>query len=307
VLKEFSDEYKIQFYLFRDHDQIAGTMIDLPPAVRERLEERPGMNPPPRPEGQRPFPGGPPPGGLAGPRDGVPRPPPVDGRKFMVHTTSPNRYWVVTHLPLPMPEGPLQRPGLAALLASSESLSGGGLFFDLTTWVVAGVAVVFVSVLFWFPLVRGITHAVSRMTAATERIAEGHFDERTRIQRRDELGLLGDASYEFAFRPFPEHELRVADVAWTTSERYEKIDDDDNLQGAPEIVVEVLSPSNTVSEMVEKRELCFSAGCREFWIIDPKKRFIEVTSVGGGPHVYRASDRIAIGSSMYSVDEILGR
>jgi two-component system sensor histidine kinase CpxA len=204
ALKEFSDAYKVQFYLFRDQDQIAGTVIDLPQAVRDRLNEPRGLNPPPRQDGQRPFPEGPPFEG-PGPRGDPPRPGPPVGRKFMVHTTSPNRYWVVSYLPMPMPmpEGPPPpRPGgaMMALIAASDSLSGGGLFFDLTTWVVAGVAVVVVSVLFWFPLVRGITHSISRMTAATERIAEGHFDERTQIRRQDELGLLGESINRMAVR-----------------------------------------------------------------------------------------------------------
>jgi Uma2 family endonuclease len=123
---------------------------------------------------------------------------------------------------------------------------------------------------------------------------------------REALGAEGEAGPKFGFRPLPEHELRVADVAWVSRDRYDAIDDEDNLHGAPETVVEVLSPSNTVSEMVEKRDVCFSAGCREFWIVDPRKRFIEVTPFDGVPHVYRGSERISIGDRTYSVDEILG-
>ena len=119
------------------------------------------------------------------------------------------------------------------------------------------------------------------------------------------FGALGDAAYEVPFRPNPEHELRVADVAWTTVERYDNIDDDDNLIGSPEIVVEILSPSNTASEMVEKRELCLAAGCQEFWIVDPRRGFIEVTSAKRLTHVYRGGDRVSIGRADYSVDEIL--
>jgi Uma2 family endonuclease len=121
----------------------------------------------------------------------------------------------------------------------------------------------------------------------------------------DILGGSGDSSIECPFRPLPEHSLRVANVAWISSERYQRIDDDDNLHGAPDIVVEVLSPSNSASELVEKRDLCFRSGCREFWIVDPKRRFIEVTPIDGVPHVYRGSERIAIGDATRSVDEIL--
>lgn len=38
------------------------------------------------------------------------------------------------------------------------------------------------------------------------------------------------------------------------------------LPSAPAICVEILSPSNTPEEMVEKRQLLAQAGCEEFWL-----------------------------------------
>ena len=46
------------------------------------------------------------------------------------------------------------------------------------------------SVLFWFPFVRGITRSISQLTQATEQIAEGRFDVRVSPRRQDELGSL---------------------------------------------------------------------------------------------------------------------
>jgi Uma2 family endonuclease len=47
------------------------------------------------------------------------------------------------------------------------------------------------------------------------------------------------------------------------------------LERAPEICVEVLSPSNSKPEMEEKRALYFGAGAREVWIcgLDGKMEF----------------------------------
>src|SRR5260370_14066381 len=53
------------------------------------------------------------------------------------------------------------------------------------------------------------------------------------------------ASIEVPFRPLPEHELRSADIAVVTLVRLQQADPDDFLQEAPELVIEVLSPSNT--------------------------------------------------------------
>ena len=120
------------------------------------------------------------------------------------------------------------------------------------------------------------------------------------------LGDKGWATIEFSFRAKPEGNLRVADVGWVSSARFDAIDPDDNLYGAPEIVVEVLSPSNRAGDLLEKRDLCFGAGCEEFWIVDAKRGVVEVWRPDSTVHVYRRGDRIPVGGSGGSVDEVLG-
>jgi len=75
----------------------------------------------------------------------------------------------------------------------SHTLSGGGLFLEFKPWVLVGFGAVIISVLFWLPLIRGITRSVSQMTHATAQVAEGRFDIRVNEARRDELGRLGQA------------------------------------------------------------------------------------------------------------------
>jgi len=113
----------------------------------------------------------------------------------------------------------------------------------------------------------------------------------------------GKAGTEFAFRSQPEHDLRVADVAWVSYLRLRKMDLDSDF-GAPGIVVEVLSPSNRSAEMLEKKDLCFGAGCEEFWIVDPKRCVNEVTRAGASGVFYRRGDHIPVGGATCSVDEI---
>src|SRR5580704_13617162 len=60
---------------------------------------------------------------------------------------------------------------------------------------------------------------------------------------------LGVVATEVAFRALPEYELRGADVAFVSRERWEATSDDDNLDGSPELVIQVLSPSNTKAEV----------------------------------------------------------
>jgi two-component system sensor histidine kinase CpxA len=221
ITKQFSDAYHVQILLFRnDGHQAAGEPVTLPAAVLARVEE--GPVPPPRsrfgdgPPGSDTSPGprppgasanddaaGPPPGGEPG---GMPddQPPARPGdhpggppRRFMVHAGDPPRYWVGVRIRI---HSDRTRPQFLTMLAVSDSIRGGGLFFDYVPWVVVGFGCVFVSVLFWLPLVRGITRSIFQITAATEQIADGRFDARVSVRRRDELGRLGHAINQMAAR-----------------------------------------------------------------------------------------------------------
>jgi Uma2 family endonuclease len=99
---------------------------------------------------------------------------------------------------------------------------------------------------------------------------------------------------EMAFRPLPEHELRVADVGVVTLARWDQTDSEDNLPGAPDVVVEVLSPSNTVAEIIEKQRLCLENGCREFWAVEPKSRVVNVSTPDGITRTYKAEEEIPL-------------
>jgi Uma2 family endonuclease len=46
-------------------------------------------------------------------------------------------------------------------------------------------------------------------------------------------------------------------------------------RGAPDLVVEILSPSNTADEYVRKFNLYMKAGVREYWIASPKSKTVQ--------------------------------
>jgi Uma2 family endonuclease len=62
--------------------------------------------------------------------------------------------------------------------------------------------------------------------------------------------------------------VKVADVAWASADFLRRHGVTNPYPEAPEIVVEILSPSNTLAEMEEKKELYFARGAREFWICE---------------------------------------
>ena len=195
VLQYFGSSYGLQLMLVRpDGALIAGATLPVPPEVRARLTVfgPPPMRPPLAPNERAPHPLRD--GALAARANGnQPPPPPESVRrtrpKFMVRTSEPAGYWVGIRLPLFDREHPESQQ--QTLLLFSPSLSGGGLFIDFKPWLLVGFGAVIFSVLFWLPLIRGITRSIKQLTDATGEIAEGRFEVRVSERRRDELGRLG--------------------------------------------------------------------------------------------------------------------
>jgi len=90
------------------------------------------------------------------------------------------------------------------------------------------------------------------------------------------------------------HEFRIADVAFAPVERWAKARTDKYFQGVPDLVVEVLSPSNTAGEKIDKETLCLENGCREFWLVDPDRKQVRVSTPDGRTVTYEFGQHILL-------------
>ena len=115
-----------------------------------------------------------------------------------------------------------------------------------------------------------------------------------RIAFEQAPGLDSIVEIELGFRPSGDHEYRIAEVALVSRNRWERIPPEGYLDGAPDLVVEVLSPSNSASEMQDKEQMCLENGCREFWIVDPVRRQIRVSTPGGRFLFYRDGQQVPL-------------
>jgi Uma2 family endonuclease len=61
--------------------------------------------------------------------------------------------------------------------------------------------------------------------------------------------------------------VRVPDVAWGSQNFIRKHKDELFASSAPEICVEIISPSNTAKEMLDKTQLFIEAGAQEVWLV----------------------------------------
>lgn len=139
------------------------------------------------------------------------------------------------------------------------------------------------------------------------KLKHGSMSRRLLFLLNARLEQFGYVDKELAFRALPEYDFRAADVAFVSNSRYENSDPYQHLIGAPELVVEVLSPSNTAAEILEREQLCLENGSLEFWVVNMEKQTIHVASRTFASKLYRRGDRIslaAFGGGELSVDEV---
>ncbi|HWI66600.1 MAG TPA: Uma2 family endonuclease [Symbiobacteriaceae bacterium] len=88
------------------------------------------------------------------------------------------------------------------------------------------------------------------------------------------------------------------DLLFVAKERQGIIDPSGGVHGAPDLVVEILSPSTASRDQVVKRKLYGRYGVREYWIVDPVAQNVEVLIPG---HVGLDTWRVfSTGSSLVS-------
>jgi Uma2 family endonuclease len=138
---------------------------------------------------------------------------------------------------------------------------------------------------------------------------QGHKIIERRLRRLLEGagGSSGVVETEVGFRPCLSNEYWIADVAFVFSKRWADIPRDGYMVGAPELVIEVLSPSNTMKKMGDRRKICLENGCIEFWVVDSKSGKVEVSTSDGRFTTYKSGQSIPLffaeGSSI-AVDAI---
>jgi len=88
--------------------------------------------------------------------------------------------------------------------------------------------------------------------------------------------------------------VRVPDVSFASWDRFpdRKVPVDPIPDLAPDLVIEVLSKSNTRPEMKRKRGEYFAAGVRLVWEVDRKRRRVSVYTPDGAVTVLKSSQRL---------------
>jgi Uma2 family endonuclease len=110
------------------------------------------------------------------------------------------------------------------------------------------------------------------------------------------LGEVFDSSGGFRVVVAGVEMVRVPDAAFVSAERVPKAPKKRGFYRlAPDLVVEVVSPSDRASDVLAKVQMWLDAGARLVWVADPDTRTITVTNADRSSHVLREGDELTGG------------
>ncbi|MBI3208170.1 MAG: Uma2 family endonuclease [Candidatus Solibacter usitatus] len=96
---------------------------------------------------------------------------------------------------------------------------------------------------------------------------------------------LGRVLVEAGYRLFDDHRTCLQpDVSFLSASRIAATSDDDHFQGAPEIAIEIISPSESASDVEAKNSAYLEAGAKAIISVFPKTRRVHVVLAGNRRH-----------------------
>ena len=101
------------------------------------------------------------------------------------------------------------------------------------------------------------------------------------VEEDNDLGRVFVAPFEIVLTDPEGINITQPDIIFVSKER-EDIITRANIQGAPDLIVEILSPSTARLDRTTKRDLYARHGVREYWIADPESRTVTVMLLKDG-------------------------
>ncbi len=113
-----------------------------------------------------------------------------------------------------------------------------------------------------------------------QKISKNLLFEIERFLRTNPLGEIFAAPVDVVFSQEPP-QVVVPDLVFVAAEHLSLITEK-NLQGVPDLLVEILSPTTATIDRRVKHALYERVGVPEYWIVDPERNSVQVFRLSGG-------------------------
>ena len=101
--------------------------------------------------------------------------------------------------------------------------------------------------------------------------------------------IFGETGFVLARNP---DTVRGPDLSFVARERLVGLDDARFFEGAPDLAIEILSPSNRPHLIRGKVADYLAAGCRLVWVVDPQRRAVTTYQALLAPVLLRDGDTL---------------
>lgn len=142
-----------------------------------------------------------------------------------------------------------------------------------------------------YEIIDGDLFMVPSPNANHQRTLANIFYIFSRHVRENDTGTVYCAPFDVLFS---EEDIVQPDIIFVSNEN-KKIITKDNIEGAPDLLVEILSPSTSKRDIGIKKKLYARHGVREYWIVDPENETVEILRLSGKEYEskrYHKKDRL---------------
>ena len=127
-----------------------------------------------------------------------------------------------------------------------------------------------------YEIVEGELYMVPAPTTTHQRISRKLEEMLSRFVEERKLGEVFDAPIDVVFS---ETDIVQPDIIFISNEN-KNIIKEENIKGAPDLIIEILSPSSAQRDKTIKKKLYAKNGVKEYWLVETQKRTIEALVLG---------------------------
>jgi len=124
-----------------------------------------------------------------------------------------------------------------------------------------------------YELFNGIIMKRAAPSLIHQKVSRNLLTDITNFLRQSPLGEVYSSPVDVEF---DRHNAFQPDLAFISNERSFLFEDGDYIKGAPDLIVEILSPGNIRRDRVEKKAICQQFAVREYWLVDPLSQTVEI-------------------------------